>query len=194
LAKKSLRSPQVPSGVRRDFFIFLQGVALQVGDLSVAKIADRVHYSHQTIYKALTGPEMPSFAVAEAISRGLGGEQARVRAVELWMRAVAEQRGLQRPNMPGGESGQDATVSNSSARLEFRQALAQAIESRSRGVRAVAEELDMARSTVYGYLKGDRLPSGTTARFLDNLFGTNGSLYEIWSRAVKEQVTGGPKP
>ncbi|MEU3010103.1 response regulator transcription factor [Nocardia asteroides] len=92
MAKKSLKLPFLPDGARIEFFRAMQELVLQAGDPSTGALGDRTGYSHQAVYKALTGPKMPSERITESIAVELGGSTAVERVRRLWSAGVAEQR------------------------------------------------------------------------------------------------------
>lgn len=92
MAKRKLKSPDVPPGARRNFFMEMQRLVLENGDKSTAALASSVHVSYQTVYKALTGPKMPSRPLTEALGEALGGPSGAKVALEHWTYGVAEER------------------------------------------------------------------------------------------------------
>jgi RNA polymerase sigma-70 factor (ECF subfamily) len=92
MAKRRLKNPDVPDGDRRGFFLFMQDLVVENGDLSTTNLGRLVHFNHQGIYRALTGPTMPSLKLTVALSRALGGEHAEELARTYWSAGVKEQR------------------------------------------------------------------------------------------------------
>ncbi|WP_230591064.1 helix-turn-helix transcriptional regulator [Rhodococcoides fascians] len=97
MSKKSLKKPDLPPGARAEFFDYLQQLVLRAGDLSTATLANQLGVSHQTVYKALTGPRMPSQAITESLATELGGEEAAAAVLAVWVRGVEEERDLGAP-------------------------------------------------------------------------------------------------
>ncbi|MFI1241466.1 response regulator transcription factor [Nocardia salmonicida] len=104
MAKKGLKQPDLPPGDRLRFFEFLRELAFEAGDRSVADIAADLPCSHQAIYKALTGPRMPSENMVKVLVTHFVGEDAGEdavegaieRAIELFKLGVLEQRRIPR--------------------------------------------------------------------------------------------------
>ncbi|RDI68966.1 hypothetical protein [Nocardia pseudobrasiliensis] len=94
MAKKPLKPPSVPPGARHSFFVYMQGLVVDNGDLSTPQLGRLLDYSHQAVYKALTGPRMPSRAMAANLAKVVGGEAAAKTALRLWSAGVHEERGL----------------------------------------------------------------------------------------------------
>lgn len=96
MAKRPLKMPALPPGDRLTFFRSMQDLVLRNGDLSVKDLSLRISgYSHQAVYKAITGPKVPSRQITEAIVHALEGEQGVKWVSELWCKAVSEQRSEQ---------------------------------------------------------------------------------------------------
>ncbi|MEV0360643.1 hypothetical protein AB0H71_31765 [Nocardia sp. NPDC050697] len=94
MAKRRLRAPTISSGPRREFFVHLQRLVLDHGDLPTKELGRLSGYSHQAIYKALVGPAMPSWELTERLTRALGEEQAVEQTRPLWKAGVIDERGL----------------------------------------------------------------------------------------------------
>ncbi|MGV9662774.1 hypothetical protein [Nocardia niigatensis] len=94
MAKKPLKPPSVPPGARHSFFVYMQLLVVENGDLSTTQLGRLLDYSHQAVYKALTGPRMPSRAMAVNLSKVVAGEAASKVALQLWSAGVREERGL----------------------------------------------------------------------------------------------------
>lgn len=94
MAKRPLKPPSVPKGSRHNFFTYMQELVVENGDLSTPRLGKLLDYSHQAVYKALTGPRMPSRAMATNLAKVLGGESAAAVALQLWSAGVREERGL----------------------------------------------------------------------------------------------------
>lgn len=92
MAKRPLKTPQLPAGDRLVFFQWMQRLVLEAGDKSTSAIATEVGFSAQAVHKALTGPRIPSKSLTVAIARNEGGESATETALRLWTTAVAEER------------------------------------------------------------------------------------------------------
>ncbi|MFI6998318.1 response regulator transcription factor [Nocardia sp. NPDC050175] len=98
MPKKPLKKPALPPGARRDFFDAMQAMVREAGNPPTVKLGQQVGYSHQAVYKALTGPNMPSEQITTVIAHWFGAEEAVATALDLWRRAVAEQQGSARVN------------------------------------------------------------------------------------------------
>ncbi|TCJ89922.1 helix-turn-helix transcriptional regulator [Nocardia alba] len=96
MAKKGLKQPELPPGDRLRFFEFLRELAFEAGDRSVADIAADLPCSHQAIYKALTGPRMPSENIVKVLVTHFADEDAVEGAIELFKLGVLEQRRIPR--------------------------------------------------------------------------------------------------
>ncbi|MCX0270666.1 hypothetical protein NLM24_08100 [Nocardia zapadnayensis] len=94
MAKRPLKPPDVPPGARYEFFMFMQRLVTDNGDLSTPALGKLIGHSHQAVYKTLTGTTMPSRAIAERLAQALGGITARDSALSLWEKGVQEQRGF----------------------------------------------------------------------------------------------------
>lgn len=92
MTKKRLKLPGLPPGSRLEFFRELQAVVRQYGDPPTVEIGHRTGYSHQAVYKALTGPKMPSRRIAHAIANALGGLDAVDPIMVLWDQGAEEER------------------------------------------------------------------------------------------------------
>ncbi len=93
MAKRPLRTPALPAGDRMTFFRWMQNVVVDSGDLSVKDIGAAVGRNHQAIYKALTGPKMPSEDMTRRLARHLSADpKAEEQAMRLWEAGVKEQR------------------------------------------------------------------------------------------------------
>lgn len=93
MAKKPLKMPELPPGERLTFFRSMQDLVLRNGDHSVARLAQRSGgYSHQAVYKALTGPKVPSLEITKAIAHALEGDRGVEWVSKLWWKAVSEER------------------------------------------------------------------------------------------------------
>lgn len=90
MAKKPLKWPGLPPGARLEFFVFMQDLVLHGGDLSTAELARRTGRSHQSVYKALTGPKLPSRVLTALIAEAVGGVVSE--ALVKWALGVAEER------------------------------------------------------------------------------------------------------
>jgi len=97
MAKKPLRFPELPKGHRRKFFVLLHHQVLLNGDMSVAALGREIGVSHQTIYKALTGPSLPSRSMVIDLATYFGKPDPD-RLIEemlgLWMQGVKEERSI----------------------------------------------------------------------------------------------------
>lgn len=103
MAKRPLKTPQLPPGDRLAFFRWMHRLILEGGDKPTAAIAVEVHFSAQAVHKALTGPRIPGRLMTERIARTQGGEHAVEPALQLWTAAVAEERSTSRAASRGTE-------------------------------------------------------------------------------------------
>lgn len=94
MAKRRLRKPDVPSGARLSFFLYLQRLITECGDKSTTELGRMAGYSHQTVYKALTGPRMPARAMTEALVGALACQSEVDKVMRLWSLGVHEERNL----------------------------------------------------------------------------------------------------
>jgi DNA-binding phage protein len=92
MSKRSLKQPDVPPGPRHDFFTYMQDLVKANGDLPTTRLAERIGYSHQAVYRALTGPQMPSLHLTSKLATSLGGENSAADSLELWLRGVLDER------------------------------------------------------------------------------------------------------
>ncbi|WP_019931682.1 bifunctional diguanylate cyclase/phosphodiesterase [Nocardia sp. BMG111209] len=92
MAKKPLKPPSVPLGARHSFFAYMQRLVIENGDMSTPQLGRLLDYSHQAVYKALTGPRMPSHSMAAGLARVLAGEPAAAVALRLWSAGVQEEQ------------------------------------------------------------------------------------------------------
>jgi DNA-binding phage protein len=92
LPKRSLKQPDVPPGPRHDFFTYMQDLVKANGDLPTTRLAERIGYSHQAVYRALTGPQMPSLHLTSKLATSLGGENSAADSLELWLQGVLDER------------------------------------------------------------------------------------------------------
>ncbi|MGW0323949.1 hypothetical protein [Nocardia sp. NPDC003183] len=95
MAKRRLRKPDVPAGARLSFFLYLQRLVTERGDKSTSELGKLAGYSHQSVYKALTGPRMPSRAMTEALVQALAGQPEVDTVMGLWSLGVHEERNFQ---------------------------------------------------------------------------------------------------
>lgn len=169
MAKKKLKAPNVPPGARRDFFIYIQRMVLEHGDPSVATIAEESSYSHQTVYKALTGPQLPARQTVLGIAKALNSTAANL--ITLWTDAVAEQRSINTPP-PGTRPTANAIIQEDQAYETLYKILNQTRESAgSPPLATIAQQAGLSRSTVTNaFRNGSPFPNwGTFARILDIL-------------------------
>jgi hypothetical protein len=157
LAKKPLRRPDWPAGERREFFLYLQRLVLQGGDLPVAEIGRAIGFSHQTVHKALTGPKMPSWRVVAAIVAGVASPAEIAEARERYERAVGDQR-----NLASGEvSLNPRQTTGASARHELMRLLNNARADSPYKVEYLGSQAGMGRSKAYTVFAGTSLPTKT---------------------------------
>lgn len=102
MAKKPLKAPAVPVGERKTFFEELQRMVIDSGDLATTELGKQLGCSHQAVYKALTGPKMPSERMVRALAEKLGGDAEAT--LQLWRRGVAEQRAAANAPVGGDRS------------------------------------------------------------------------------------------
>ncbi|MFI7531638.1 response regulator transcription factor [Nocardia salmonicida] len=107
MAKKRVKAPELPDGDRRRFFMAMQRAVVNAGDPSTAALGEQIGYSHQAVYKALTGPRVPSEKITRAICEKTHGDLDEM--LGMLHRAVAEQwraadEEVESQNRGGGES------------------------------------------------------------------------------------------
>lgn len=168
MAKRALKRPDVPAGARLAFFAFMQELVVENGDLPTKQLGELVNVGHQAVYKALTGPKVPSRHLTLDLARKLGGNDAALEALDLWQKAVKEQRGF--------DTGQRIEPSPASlanpvqppkaqpdpARLKFAKVINAIVNSRRGGVRRAVEETPIPRSTLYSWTGGASVPGTRT--------------------------------
>jgi hypothetical protein len=172
MAKKPLKEPDAPRGPQYDFFLLVQQLVLTHGDESVAGIASRMFCSRQVLYRALTGPKLPSRRLVEELVQALGcSAHDRSEALAAWEAAVTDQRRFRR----SGESGQppqrqtQAPLRRSGRPLGpledttpgttmFASNLRALASNNGATVRQLAEEMSLAPSTMSRYFSGRRIP------------------------------------
>ncbi|WP_407674427.1 helix-turn-helix domain-containing protein [Nonomuraea glycinis] len=162
----------------------MQKLVLESGDPSVAAIAKIVHCSHQAVYKALTGPNLPSRTITKTLVEALAGQEAAKEILRLWTDAVDESRSVdstppdQKHQKPGPAHQQLLTVLGE-------------LRNRSRWkVELHANRASMGRSTVYAILAGRYLPSWTTLeRLVSQLGGDPAQFRQLWELAFDERRT-----
>jgi len=161
VAKKPLRQPEVPPGDRSNFFACLRGLVLEAGDLPVSAVASKCRFSHQTVYKALVGPKMPSERVVEAIVSALGRPEALSRTVALLRLGVEEER--ESVSTEVSSSPRDPTRPRRSAHPRDRlvELLRRAKDKSHYKVQYLGARAGMCRSKAYGIfsLTGDKIPT-----------------------------------
>lgn len=172
MAKKPLRRPDLPPGRRLDLFLFLQDQVLRNGDQSVASLAHEIGLSHQTIYKALTGPRVPSRAVIYDLATYLGrpdpGDLVD-HILALWTHAVAEER---QPSSSWKHSNlQQAASPMQELDLESFTERLQMLRNRAGvSIRDIATASQYSKSAISSYFTGRVLPSDLAmSRILDAL-------------------------
>lgn len=163
MAKRALRHPDLPPGHRLAFFLFVQDQVLRRGDPSVASIARDVGVSHQTIYKALTGPRLPSRTVTQDLATYLGRphpQQLVDQVIELWTLAVAEER---RPEMTYTTKSRGRPWSpintRSHAVYNFVDNLRRAITRAGLTQSELARQIGVPASRLSTYFNGSSLPN-----------------------------------
>ncbi|MFI6573991.1 LuxR C-terminal-related transcriptional regulator [Nocardia fluminea] len=90
MAKKRVKVPELPDGDRRRFFMAMQRAVVDAGDPSTTALGEQIGYSHQAVYKALTGPRVPSEKITRAICEETHADRDAMLA--MLHRAVAEER------------------------------------------------------------------------------------------------------
>ena len=98
MPKRPLKQPDVPPGPRYDFFAHLQDLVKANGNLPTTRLAERIGYSHQAVYRALTGPRMPSLHLTSKLATSLGGESSSADSLELWFQGVLDERTIRLGN------------------------------------------------------------------------------------------------
>ncbi|WP_447002413.1 helix-turn-helix domain-containing protein [Saccharothrix isguenensis] len=193
MAKKPLKRPELPEGARLEFFLHLQDLVLRHGDLPVSRLASEAGVSHQTVYKALTGPKVPSRSTTEALARSLAGEEAAATALLRWESAVAEERGLDSSVFVGTtakSSGiHETTRPITSARQELALRLKQAYEDSSVKLEYIANQAGvLSRSSAYDILAGRSLPRWVVLERLAQVLGVDpGSIRPLYEDAVRDR-------
>jgi DNA-binding XRE family transcriptional regulator len=157
LAKKPLKRPTLPPGDQTEFFDFLQRMVVRCGDLPISRLASTIDFSHQTVYKALTGPKMPSQRVLDAIVGALDRDSL-PEARERWQRAVAEARSL--PSVDVHKNPASALEnSENSAQERLSSRLREAYEESPLKAEGLASKVGFSRSTAYNVISGRSLPA-----------------------------------
>lgn len=188
MAKKPLRRPDLPPGSRLDLFLFLQDLVLRNEDPSVATISRAIPFSHQAIYKALTGPNTPSKHIVATLSEHLGGQDALVKTLEFWTAAVAEERN----ERSGSVHETTRKRLDSPARKEFAEALTKMFDIAGRPTMKQLERGAAAsRSTIYNLLAGRTLSDWDTIQAVVRTLGSEPEgLKQLWTAARAEQAQG----
>jgi predicted DNA-binding transcriptional regulator AlpA/DNA-binding XRE family transcriptional regulator len=194
MAKKQLKQPSLPAGQRTSFFLYLQELVLRAGDLPVAELGSKVGYSHQTIYKALTGPKMPSSRVVVALAQVLGDEDTVMDVCRRWENAVSEQRSAQLgvseiPAISSRISPESSENLSPTAHDELCLRLKQAVDDSPLKLEAHAEHTGvMSRSTAYNIISGRVLPRWVSIEWLAReLRLSTDELYPLYLEAVRER-------
>ncbi|WP_093085422.1 helix-turn-helix transcriptional regulator [Pseudonocardia oroxyli] len=140
-----------------DFFLKLQHEVLRHGDLSAAVLGELTGFSSQTIYRALTGPKMPSRRVVTALAAALGDEQLQNELMTFWVAGVAESR--ESPSLESYSPTRDS-------RETFSAELAKLKDESGLSFRALAHRIEspsgqpvMSFTTIRDYIQGRSLPS-----------------------------------
>ncbi|WP_244881102.1 helix-turn-helix transcriptional regulator [Tsukamurella pseudospumae] len=99
MSKRPLKSPELADDgsavARREYFNQAQSLVIRSGDQPVAQLAHNIEVahgtglSHQTVYRALTGPKLPSRRVVALLDEELAAGGL---LLELWSEAVMEER------------------------------------------------------------------------------------------------------
>jgi DNA-binding XRE family transcriptional regulator len=194
MAKKQLKQPSLPAGQRMAFFLYLQELVLRAGDLPVAELGNRVGYSHQAVYKALTGPKMPSRRVVVALAQVLGDEDTVIDVCRRWESAVAEERSAlseisEIPAVSSRISTKAGENLSPTAHDELCIRLKQALDDSPLKLEAHAEHTGiMSRSTAYNIISGRVLPRWVTVEWLAReLRLSTDELYPLYLEAVRER-------
>ncbi|WP_280492909.1 helix-turn-helix transcriptional regulator [Nocardia asiatica] len=185
MAKKPLKVPDLPSGKRLDFFLFMQDLVLRNGDWAVARIAQETDLSHQAVYKALTGPRMPSRHVAMTIAKTIADDSAEKAAELHWTEGVAEQRALAgRQPRPRRSSIAESPEPKTAVEM-LASAVKDAAAESGKSIGQIAKETDLPRSTAYAAVSGKSLPSESTWRILSRALGLQ-RLEKLYANAIDE--------
>lgn len=196
MAKKRLKRPALPEGPRLAFFLYMQDLVLRHGDLPVATLAVAAGISHQAVYKALTGPKMPSRSTTETLVRSIAGQDAVAPAVARWEEAVADERQLRtsetwtradafRTTTDGPEPETKPAVL---ARQELADLIKEAVNKSGWTGGMLAKHANISRSTAYMLLAGKSLPSSYVIRTLAEILPIDRSrLYALYDAARRER-------
>lgn len=88
----------------------MQDLVKANGDRPTTQLAERIGYSHQAVYRALTGPRMPSLHLTTKLATSLGGTDSAAASLELWLQGVLDERTIRfRNNNSQDESSRVAT-------------------------------------------------------------------------------------
>lgn len=176
MAKKPLGVPLAPAGPQYDFFLHMQELVLNCGDLSLAGMASKVHVSRQVLHRALRGPDLPSRDLVERIVDGIyptdegvdaeAKKQAKKVALDAYSRAVAYQRDRARDEALAKDAGHKPAGGRLSAiaapererlrdllQLAHKQADRPSLQSLARNMRP-----PVADSTISDWLLGKSVP------------------------------------
>lgn len=174
MAKRALRAPAVPEGSSRmEFFTAMQRLVLESGDLSVQAISRLMarpqcspirSVSHQSIYTALVGPKMPSYATAQSIVILLGGTwDSEIK--DLWIAAVQEERTKRnRKGASGGDVLTAADLAREEGARRLNELRSKLGDPPMRRIAKTATEagFPLSPSTVHSVLTNARLPPRKT--------------------------------
>jgi len=173
VAKRRLKRPCLPPGDRVSFFAYMQELVLENRDLPLVELGKLVHRSHQSVYKALTGPKLPSLELTTDLAQKLGGVPARDEAARRWRLAVREEREVaasQEPVVRERAAVEVAAAREDASRQEGRETFAAALDAFVRangGVQSVAAHTGVGASTLYAWVSGKSAPR--SERFSDFL-------------------------
>ncbi|GGL03156.1 hypothetical protein Sme01_19090 [Sphaerisporangium melleum] len=153
----------------------------------MSTLGSQINYSHQTVYKALTGPNMPSRAVTEALGKALGGEESMRQVLVLWEDAVDEERDDRPEESDSGQKNPDDSLSPAHMGLVI---ALRTLQQRAPvwKLSRYAEQAGMARSTAYSILSGRHLPSWQPLqRLIVQLGGDPDEFHRQWEAAFRER-------
>jgi transcriptional regulator with XRE-family HTH domain len=162
-----------------DTWLFMQDQVLRCGDLPVAAIARDVGVSHQTIYKALTGPRLPSRAVAQDLATYLGrtdSQQLVEQVLERWTLAVAEEREPKRTPTSTHSRGRPWGPIDANSRLSMTRFVEELRRVTTRaGItqHLLATQTGTSPATLSRYFRGSSLPSDAILEKLVDALGAS---------------------
>ncbi|MFI9404497.1 hypothetical protein [Nocardia sp. NPDC052316] len=184
MAKKPLKPPAVPAGARHQFFVYMQRLVVDNGDLSTTELGARIGHSHQAVYKALTGPKMPSRAIVGRLAEALGGDAVATEAAKLWTAGVYEERGLS--TLPKLESATSKTDRRPASLRRDQEEVGGATRlDMARGLLGLSDGLPSAPQTILRSESGPASPGQAARTALANeistLMGEVGGVAELFS-------------